>query len=427
MGSIVVLGGTYATFMPDDALEHADAIVKGEAEDSWERLLVDFADGKLERVYEKDERVSFTRSPFPRWDLIRTDDIMTLGVETSRGCPYRCEFCLVNQMFGTKMRYREVDDVIAEIESLPLKRVFFVADNFTIRKSYAWEIVRRLEPLQVSWVCQASIDIAREDELLEAMARAGCTSILVGFESLDPAVLKEAKKTHNKIEEFESAIAKIHSKGMHCLSSFIVGFDGDTLESFDRIFDFAERNNILFTMINALSVAPGTQLHDRIEREGRLCDVDRSFKNGLFPCIHYNHISQIDMLETFFDTLERSVSYETLHRRALAVFEGGAFAQPDADDVPLADKVTSVGLLLKRFLLTRDSHKRRLFLDLIDLVRHKKLAPEKLALFLLSMEAFNDYVKHYREAYLPEVRAKVRAVDKGPWAEQKKKPAPAPE
>jgi radical SAM superfamily enzyme YgiQ (UPF0313 family) len=410
-GVPVVMGGPFATFMSDEALLHADAVVVGEAEGSWQALLSDFENGKMDRVYSQKAPSGFNTSPIPRWDLVKTDDLMTLGVQASRGCPYNCEFCLVNKMFGHRMRYRDPDDVIDEIKALPLKKVFFVDDNLTIKKKFAKELIKKLRPLSISWVCQCSIDVADDDELLSDMAESGCLSILIGFESLRPESLKETHKTHNRVEEYGKAIAKIHSFGINVLASFVVGFDADTTADFDHIVAFAEENNVLYTMLSVLAAAPGTDLYQRMEDENRLVDCPRDFINGAFPCMRYKHFSQTEILEKYFSTLRKLQNFSSLRKRALALFETGAFAKSGiSEKVCLSDKISTSALLVRRFLFSSDKEKRALFKDLFGLIRKKKVSAEAVVVFLLSMQAIRDYLDN-SSLFLEEVRQTAARMD----------------
>jgi radical SAM superfamily enzyme YgiQ (UPF0313 family) len=414
-GAAVVMGGTYATFMPTEVLEHADSVLIGEAEGQWRGLLRDFEDGLLKPEYTNPEPPAFKTSVVPRWDLVKVKDVMTLGVQTTRGCPYNCEFCLVNKMFGRRVRFRDVDDVIKEIVSLPIKKLFFVDDNLTINKRYAKELMAKLKPLKISWVCQSSIDVAKDDELLKEMVDAGCLSILIGFESLNPDSLKETNKRHNKIETYEAAIKKIHSFGINVLASFVVGFDADTVESFDHIRAFADKTDIVYTMLSVLSAAPGTDLWQRMEREGRLYGVQRDYINGAFPCMHYNRISQSQLLDTYFASLREMYSYESLLPRARRLFGSGAFRHSGgAEEVGFFDKVTTSMKIIRRFGFSSNKAKRAIFKELFAMVRNKTASAESIVIFLLSMEAVSDYLGN-ADAFLDEVRLNVAAVDKGPW------------
>ncbi len=416
-GASVILGGVYPTFAPEQSLRHADHLVMGEAEGVWQQFLADFERGRARQIYQREEPPEFRTSPHPPWDLIDIDNAMTICVETSRGCPFNCDFCVVNKMFGRKMRFRDVDDVVAEIESAPIKRIFFVADNFAMRKSYAYELVARLKPLEITWACQSSIHVADDPELLQEMAEAGCTAILIGFESLNPAALKGAKKHHNHIEDYERAIQRVHAVGIHVYASFIIGFDEDDIDTFELIEEFIERNDLLFSMLNIMSIAPGTAMYTQMKEAGRLNAVEPAYRNGIFPCMDYNNFSQREIFDAFFRMARRLIDWRRLRGRAGRLFGSGTFAARSPEQVALFEKVGMMAMLSRRFLLSRDADKRGLFLDLMEFVKQGRLAPEKMVTFLLNMEAFHQFFRD-AEAYTAHVRAQITRVDRGPWCEQ---------
>ena len=193
LGSKVIYGGPYASFMQEEALKHGDCVIAGEAEGKWEQALADFEHGFLKPVYESQNYVEYKTQKPPRWDLVNMNRIFQVAIQVSRGCPFNCDFCLVSKNFGRKMRYRDIDNVVAEIKAAPSKYFFFVDDNLTINKKYAKELMRAIIPLKISWGCMCSLDVATDEELLNLMAEAGCFNILVGFESLNPASLAISK------------------------------------------------------------------------------------------------------------------------------------------------------------------------------------------------------------------------------------------
>lgn len=413
-GVKVVMGGTYATFNSDEALEHADSVVWGEAEGAWPDLLSDYEQGTLKPIYRADAPVEFHTNITPRWDLVDTTKVNTLSVETSRGCPFNCEFCLVNKMFGRHMRYREVDDVVAEIANLPVKKLLFVDDNLTINRRRARELMEGLKPLGVSWVCQSSIDVSRDPELLKSMAEAGCLSIIIGFESVNPDSLLETRKKHNKVEEYGEAIERIHGQGINVLGSFIVGFDADTLDSFDDIFRFVDRNNLAYTMLSILTAAPGTDLWNRLEADGRLCGADRDLMSGAFPCLHYMKMSQVDMLDRYMETLEKLFDLEFQKRQALSLLGQGSFTRDTSGKIGFFEKFSTSMKLVGRFAFSRDRSRRELFKEILALGRSGRAAMDKVVLMLLSVEGNRMYLDQLK-ARLPRIREAIARVDKGPW------------
>jgi pyruvate-formate lyase-activating enzyme len=390
-GVPVVLGGPFATCQREEARAGGDYLIIGEAENSWSTFLRDFAQGRAKEVYRSDAPCSLETSPPPRWDLIQADDYLSVTVETSRGCPFSCRFCLAHHLFGRRMRFRAVDDVIREIETAPLKHIFFVSDNFAFDRDYAWELVQRLRPLRRAWVCQTSLHIGDDEALLAAMAQAGCSHILVGFEALNDRSLAAAGKSHHRGRDYGQLVRRIHRQGMHVLASFLVGFDTDSLDAFDAIARFAQEHNIVYPLVNTLTVAPGTALYDEWRRQGRMTPFVPSFLNGMFPCAHYAQATQREMWQAYLTTVRRLYSWQRLHETAVPLFQSGQFARPGPDTMAWPNKARAMINVGRSYTLSRNPWKRRLFLELTRLVAQRRLAPDKMAIFLLHMEGFQRF------------------------------------
>ena len=365
-GVTVIMGGPQVSFNVDESLKHADSIVIGEAEGAWQNLLDDFEKGRVQPSYKRKTPCEYKISPIPRWDLIQTDAIMAMPVQVSRGCPYKCEFCVVRNMLGRRHRYRDIENVIDEIKSLPKRQLTFADDNLTADKQYAHELMDRLRPLKVSWMCQASLDVCDDPELLAKMAQSGCTSILLGIESLDDAALKEAGKHQNKIEKYEKGIETIHNHGIHVIGSFIVGFDTDKLDAFDTIFDFALEMGITMISLNVLSSYPGTDLYERMKADGRINNIDTDML-GIYPTMQYNLVSQGDMFSKFFSTLEKMYSYEVTLEKARNILTNGRFTHYNEADISVIDKLRSMAYLFRQYLITGNAAQREMFRFLFSL------------------------------------------------------------
>ncbi len=413
-GVTVVMGGPQVSFNVENSLKHADAIVIGEAEGAWQQLLEDFQRGSLKKQYKTDIPCSYNTSPLPRWDLIQTDNIMAMPVQVSRGCPYKCEFCVVRNMLGKKHRYRDIDDVISEIKALPKRQLTFADDNLTANKKYAHELMERLKPLKVSWMCQASLDICEDSELLTKMAESGCTSILVGIESLDDAALLEAGKHQNKIEKYEQGIKTIHDHGIHVIGSFIVGFDTDELDAFDRIYDFTVKNGITMISLNVLTAYPGTDLYDRMLEDGRINEIDTDML-GIYPTIQYYNVSQAAMFRKFFKTLEKMYSYPTVLQKASTTFGTEKFIHYNEADISVLDKLRSIIYLLRQYFTTQNIAKKELFRMLFKMAREKKVSMGSFIEYLLLIASFNGYLDATVE-HRQSILAEIERVDPGPIA-----------
>ncbi|HPT70068.1 MAG TPA: radical SAM protein, partial [Syntrophomonas sp.] len=375
-GAKVIIGGPYVSYMTDEAVKHADAIVIGEAEGAWQQCLKDYEQGCLQQIYNIPGYCDFKEIPPPRWDLVDMKKVFQVGIQVSRGCPYKCEFCLVTSLFGNKMRYRDIDNVVQEIKSLPVRKMLFVDDNLTANKRYAHDLMKALLPLKISWGCMSSIDIAKDDDLLTEMNNAGCFNILIGFESLNAESLYETRKRQNRDALiYEEAIKKIHSHGIHITASFVIGFDNDTPEEFDHLYEFTQRTGLSYINFNILGAPYGTELQKRLTAEGRMYDIDSDMMGGLFPCIHYFKMSQIELFDKYLETLTRMYSYESVYFKAKILFGDGYFTKSYNDGNPsVAFRAKLVFKLLREFIFTNEPYKRKFFLYMISLIRQKKAA-----------------------------------------------------
>jgi radical SAM superfamily enzyme YgiQ (UPF0313 family) len=417
-GTKVVFGGAYASFMTDEALLHADAVVVGEAEGLWQECLRDFEDRTMKHIYRSDSFVPYKTQRPPRWDLVDMSKIFQVAIQVSRGCPFDCEFCLVSKIFGKKLRYREIDDVVAEIKAAPVKYFFFVDDNLTINKKYAKELMRAILPLGISWGCMCSIDVANDDELLQLMAEAGCFNILIGFESLNPESLDESHKHHNQAATiYESAIRKIHKAGIQINASFVVGFDHDDLKAFDDIFDFTLKTAMPNVNLHILAAPPGSEICQRFEREGRLISNNSELGVGHFPTLHYMNISQIDLFDAYMRTIGRLYSYETIYSKAVSLFSDGTFTRPGVD-ISTFLKMRFTWIILKEFIPARDKYKRKLLFFILKLIREKKIAVDKGFSFLVSMLGYHRHIRDHGR-HMEQYRKLILAQDKGPWKNMK--------
>ncbi len=412
-GVKVVLGGPYASFTTEESLKHADAVVVGEAEGLWEECLSDFEQGNMKPVYRSDIAVPYKSQKPPRWDLVSMKKIFQVGIQVSRGCPFNCDFCLVSKIFGRKMRYRTIENVVEEIKAAPSSYFFFVDDNLTINKKYAKELMKAIKPLNISWGCMSSLDVANDEELLELMADAGCFNILIGFESLNPESLGESNKLHNKEATiYEPAIRKIHAAGIHINASFVVGFDHDKLQAFDDIFDFTMKMDLSNVNLHLLAAPPGTELHKRLKDEGRLLHCDPELGVGHFPTVHYKNLSQVDIFEKYMETIARFYDFKNIRPKAEQLFSSGAFTRKGGD-ISLFLKARLSWITFKEFVISSDPERRKLFRFIFGLIREKKIAIDKGLGFMLSMLGYHRHILDHKKN-MEKYREIVKEHDEGP-------------
>jgi radical SAM superfamily enzyme YgiQ (UPF0313 family) len=272
-GVKVVLGGLHPTLAPGEAGLHADAIVLGDAEGAWPALLADFRGGRLRRRYRgpPDAR---PQSGMPvRRDIFRGKGYLPLPlVQFGRGCRYSCAFCACSAFFSATYRHRDVGEVVREIEEIGSRNILFSDDNIAAEPAAAEELFRALRALRIRWGAQASIDIARDPRLLRLAAESGCVGFTIGFESIDPAALRDMHKAHNLSASpgYATELENLRDAGLLVWGTFTIGHDHDPPEAARRCVEFAVQNRFFYASFNLLTPYPGTPLYRRLRAQGRL-------------------------------------------------------------------------------------------------------------------------------------------------------------
>lgn len=280
-GIPVVMGGGHATLCPDEVREHCDALVVGEAEETWPELLSDFEKGCLKKEYREREKPDLAGLPPMPFHLIDKSryDVKNI-VQTSRGCSFGCDFCAIPPLNGRVSRHRPIPEVIEEIkQSLATSKGFadrtllFSDDNIVNDPAYAKELFRALIPLNILWGSQCSLSIAYDDELLDLAARSGCQGLFIGFETTDQQALTGVHKRYDAAS-FAGHIRKIKSNGIIILGSFLFGLDEDSPDVFRKTVEFCMDNNIDLVNFHIVSPTPGTPFFERLDSEQRLLHHD---------------------------------------------------------------------------------------------------------------------------------------------------------
>jgi len=276
IGVKVVMGGIHPTATSEQMLQYCDAVVRGEAENTWPGLIRDFLAGKMQRIYSSDPKPDLADYRWPRRDLLKRHKYLVFNmVETSRGCPFNCMYCTDWVIYGPKYRFRPVQDVVEEIRSMRGRFHVFLDNNIVGNPTRAKELFEALIPLRIKWVAQASITMAYDEELVRLAKRSGCLGVLVGLETLNKNMLKKIGKPVDPAR-YISDIALIQKHGIFVQGEFIFGFDEDDESVFLETLEFAERAKLASARFAILKPYPGTRFHEQCRREGRLGEQDWS-------------------------------------------------------------------------------------------------------------------------------------------------------
>jgi radical SAM superfamily enzyme YgiQ (UPF0313 family) len=281
-GRTVIIGGPFASLSPERVRGHCDVLVIGELEAIAERFFADLESGEFQSEYLIADKPDLRGSPRPRWDLYPNDRAVAGCIQTSRGCPFECEFCDVIQYLGRKQRHKSVEQILDELESLyalDYRNIFLADDNFTVYRKRAKEVLaalgdwnRRHAHDPVAFGTQLSIDAARDPEIMRLLSESGMTWVFIGIETPNQESLKESKKRQNVGVDLGQQIEVFFAHGIHVTAGMIVGFDHDGPDIFQRQYDFAMSTPIPMFSLGALVAPAATPLYDRMEAGGRLLE-----------------------------------------------------------------------------------------------------------------------------------------------------------
>jgi radical SAM superfamily enzyme YgiQ (UPF0313 family) len=347
-GKTVVMGGVHPTYCPDEALQHADAIVCGEAEDLWPQLVADYEAGKMQRLYKMTSFPSLERYKSPRVELLSPDAYMTRQCSfTTRGCHFDCEFCSVSPFNGKTTRRRPVEEVVTELQNVQrwirselverlrddsLWRAFilglrirvgiedgsivaFVDDLHNSNRTYCRELWTALKPLKIKWGCQSTLFLGDDEEMVKLAAESGCVSVFVGMESLDEDSLDETNKPFNRVHKFSQEIKMFHDHGIMVNPGIVFGFDNDDVSVFERAVDFLTKNQVELAYFNVLTPLPGTALFDRYNNAGRIFDRDWSKYDGKHVVFQPSRMTPEQLQEGFYWANHQFYSLPSIWKR----------------------------------------------------------------------------------------------------------------
>ncbi len=362
LGKSVLGGGPLFTANPADNAG-VDHVLVGEAEELAEVLAADLVSGDLGPIYEAPRFPSLELTPLPRWDLIDRSRYMTMSVQSCRGCPFDCEFCDVVALNGRRPRYKSPTQFVAELESLRTLGwqgpVFVVDDNFVgdrrrcrqiLREVISW---RRHTGAQMTFLTEASVDMAADPELLALMVTAGFKKVFLGLETPSEASLRECRKFQNLRGDLAAAVGTIQAAGLEVMGGFIVGFDSDEEDIFERQFEFIQRSGVVTAMVGLLQALPRSRLTRRLASEGRL----RSTGCGDNTILSLNFEPKLDrefLLENYRRLVRRLYEPGNYYRRVRTFLKNHRLNGPR----PHLDR-SDIAAVLKSFWLLGVIHRGR--------------------------------------------------------------------
>jgi radical SAM superfamily enzyme YgiQ (UPF0313 family) len=277
LGVPVLMGGPHVFFHFEEAADHADAVCLGEGEFLWPQMLEDAAGGRLKKFYRTDELHNLKQLRMPRYELLDLKPygfFKTFSVQSSRGCPFRCEFCSERLYLGESYRYRPTEDVIEEIKHTGAKNILFADSNFAGNIPHAMELMEAFIPLHIRWSALWSVHHCKNDAFMDLAKKSGLLHLNIGMESIDSKTLISMNKKANKASEYQQILEGLRRRGISYSLNFIFGWDTETEDVFSSTYEFLKKNKVPAAYFNILTPDKGTPLYDRMLKENRLTHID---------------------------------------------------------------------------------------------------------------------------------------------------------
>jgi radical SAM superfamily enzyme YgiQ (UPF0313 family) len=276
-GVPVLMGGPHTFFHDEEAVEHCDAVGSGEGEQIWPQMLEDAAGGRLKKFYRAETPHNLEQLPLPRYEMIDPryyGRFKTFSVQSSRGCPFRCDFCSERLYLGHNYRYRPTRDVVEEIRHTRSKNILFADSNFAGSIPHTMELMEALIPLRLRWSALWSAHLCLDDRFMDIAKKSGLLHVNIGMESIDSKTLISMNKQANKVEEYEQILKGLRKRNISYSLNFIFGWDTETTDVFDSTLAFLREYKVPAVYLNILTPDKGTPLYDRMKKENRLVNID---------------------------------------------------------------------------------------------------------------------------------------------------------
>lgn len=318
-GKTVIMGGYMVSLMPEEAVKFCDAVVVGDAEPVWSRLLDDFTENRLQPIYS--DTLQDFNPPLPRYDLLLDKKIGDfLPVQAGRGCPKSCSFCSVHCLYRNRYFRRPVQSVVRDIKAvknLGFKKFLLLDDNILANPSYLFELCDEIKKLDMIWFSQCSIEIARNRKLLEAVADSGCRVLSFGLESISQKSLVAIGKEWSDPDDYPNLIKTIQEAGIDVSTEMVVGADGDTLTSIAETSAFIRENKIVVPRFYILTPIPGTDFYHQLLSEGRICNDDIYSYNGAEAVHVPRNMTPQELTEAYWQLYSQVFSIPSILNRTL--------------------------------------------------------------------------------------------------------------
>jgi radical SAM superfamily enzyme YgiQ (UPF0313 family) len=322
-GVPVVMGGFHVSLHPEEALQHCDAVVVGEAESVWRELIEDARGRRLKPRYQSEDFHDLQGLSRPRLELVdyRRYRVKIIPTQTSRGCPYHCGFCEVPIVYGHTYRRRPIGEVIEEIKTnvrmTGLKNIYFIDDNLTGHRDYARELFRALLPLNLHWSCLWTINTSRDEELLDLAKKSGCYHVNIGIENVCPESISFIHKVQNPVREYEELLGRLKERGIFYSLNFMFGLDGDTPQLFQETLAFLERIKAPMAFFNVATPRQGTPLWEQLEAEGRVHHPEAERYLGMICNFLPRHMTPEECEKGVWRCFEKFYSFRSIFHRLL--------------------------------------------------------------------------------------------------------------
>ena len=316
-GKKVVLGGYLPTLMPQEVEADFDAIVIGEGDEVWPRILEDVEHGRLDKVYRSPDPVDLTRLPVPRYDLISKGRLVAYPVQATRGCPFTCKYCSIAAKFKGGYRKRPIEQVVRDVEATGSRNLNFCDDNLCEDIKYTERLFDALAGRRLVWGTQTTINVARHPRLLAKARRAGCHLMALGVESLSVRNMEEVRKTFHRVDQYAEGFERIMDAGISPSALMIFGLPADDRDTFRRTVDYLRELKVPIALFFLLQPYPGTETGDQMWREEKVIDPDLSHLREPYVVFRHDDLSAKEIHDGWWRALEDFYSLRSIAQRVL--------------------------------------------------------------------------------------------------------------